>query len=125
MNYLLDTNTVGWLLQQKNFQFSKKLKANDNIYISVITIVEFLSNSNLTESDKDLFEQFIIHAEVLDILSSDMGLIKETIKLRKKYKLRLPDALIAAQAITSNLILVTGDADFAAIYQLKIELVQK
>ena len=42
----------------------------------------------------------------------------QTIKLRKKYKIKLPDAIIAATAITYELPLVSADQGFSQIEEL-------
>ena len=48
-------------------------------------------------------------------------LINKVISLRKKYNLKTPDAIIAAQAISNNLILVTNDDDLKNIFGLETE----
>ena len=50
--------------------------------------------------------------------------MKETIKIRKKYKLKLPDAIIAATAIVNSATLFSADDIFAKIYNLKFELIK-
>ena len=42
----------------------------------------------------------------------------QTINLRKKYKIKLPDAIIAATAITYELPLVSADQGFSQIEEL-------
>ena len=48
-------------------------------------------------------------------------IIQHCIDLRKNYKIKLPDAIIAATALARNLILITNDEkDFAVIQNLTV-----
>lgn len=42
------------------------------------------------------------------------------IQIRKSYKLKLPDAIIAASAIEADAVLVTADKEFSKIKELKL-----
>ncbi|MBK7435196.1 MAG: PIN domain-containing protein [Saprospiraceae bacterium] len=94
---ILDTNAVVALLKsnQKMLEYVQKA---DSIGISVITQIEFLAFSNLSEHDAKLFEKFISRIDVYDILSFDSNMIQKIIEIRKTNKVRLPDAIIAATA---------------------------
>ena len=94
---ILDTNAVvAWLKSnQKMLEYVQKA---DSIGISVITQIEFLAFSNLSEHDAKLFEKFISRIDVYDILSFDSNMIQKIIEIRKTNKVRLPDAIIAATA---------------------------
>jgi predicted nucleic acid-binding protein len=43
------------------------------------------------------------------------------IEVRKKYKLKLPYAIVAATAITNNATLITNDKEFKKVIGLKIK----
>jgi len=47
------------------------------------------------------------------------------IDLKQKYKLKLPDAIIAATAIHYNLMFITSDADFKSIKELELIYLEK
>ena len=50
--------------------------------------------------------------------------IKEkTIEIRKKYKIKLPDALVPASAIVNNLPLITAGKGFNQIEELNLKLI--
>ena len=50
--------------------------------------------------------------------------IKEkTIEIRKKYKTKLPDAIVAASAIVNNIPLITADKGFNQIKELNLKLI--
>ena len=46
-----------------------------------------------------------------------------TILLRRKYNIKLPDAIIAATSIENDLALITADAGFKKISELNLELI--
>ena len=92
----------------------------DSIGISVITQIEFLAFSNLSEHDAKLFEKFISRIDVYDILSFDSNMIQKIIEIRKTNKVRLPDAIIAATAMLINATLITADRSFRKINGLEM-----
>lgn len=52
--------------------------------------------------------------------------IKElAIQLKQKYKIKLPDAIIAATAIVKQLPFVTADADFKVIKELDLIFLER
>jgi len=58
-------------------------------------------------------DSFIENAEILNL---DEEIILETIAIRKKYTVKLPDAIIAATCIVNNYQLLTNNTkDFAKI----------
>lgn len=118
LRVLLDTNAVIALLKG-NKNILDKIEGIDNIAISVISHDEFLSFSNLSEIDKLLFSKFKEQIEVIDVNTQNTVLIKTIILIRKTYKLKLPDAIIAASAITSDALLITADQDFSKISELQ------
>jgi predicted nucleic acid-binding protein len=49
----------------------------------------------------------------------------ETIKIKQKHKIKLPDAIIAATAIYFNMPLVSADKDFSKVSNLQCILFEK
>jgi predicted nucleic acid-binding protein len=98
--YLLDTNAIIALLQGNN-QLTQLLQDAEWIGISIISQIEFLAFTGLTEADRQAFNEFLQRVEVVWIETSQPELIDLTIQLRQQHRLRLPDAIIAATAIHS------------------------
>lgn len=117
--YLLDTNAIVALLQG-NAQLIQLLQNADWIGISIISQIEFLAFSGLGESDRQLFVQFLQRVEVIGLVSIDIGLIDKIIEIRQQYRLKLPDAIIAAMAIQNSASLVTADREFARVTVLTV-----
>ncbi len=117
--YLLDTNAIIALLQGDS-NLIKLLHNTEWIGISVISHLEFLAFSGLTEADKRLFQQFLQRVEVIDLSSQDKSLIKQIISIRQQYRLKLPDAIIAAMASQKSAKLVTRDVQLNKITDLTV-----
>jgi tRNA(fMet)-specific endonuclease VapC len=117
---ILDTNAL-LLYLQGNFKIEFDIS---EIGISVITKIEYLVNSELGVKDLYLFDEFEGQIKIFFLDKDNDFLLKETIKIRKKYKLKLPDAIIAATAIVNNATLLSADDVFAKIYNLKFELIK-
>lgn len=115
--YLLDTNAIIALLQG-NEQLTQLLQDAEWVGISIISQIEFLAFGGLSEADRQIFNEFLHRVEVVWIESSQPSLIDLTIQLRQQYRLRLPDALIAATSIESGASLVTADAQLQNVPDL-------
>ncbi len=119
--YLIDTNVV---IDYMSERFSNSaLDFLDNIvntsfYLSIINKIEILGFKNLSSNEEKQF-QSLIRASNIILLNDDI--VDETIALRKKYSIKLPDAVIAASAISINAILITGNIeDFNKLATLKL-----
>lgn len=119
INYLLDTNTLIAFFQGN--AALAYLKTSNPIGISIITVIEFLSYKQLPERDKDLFLEFLNDITVIDLRSSNKELLNSIVTIRKNFNIKLPDAIIAASAITNQAILITKDTGFSKVNSLKIQ----
>lgn len=102
--YLIDTNVI---IDYMSERFAPKALDhldkifNTAFYISIINKIELLGFKNI----------IFLHD----------GIVEETISIRKKHPIKLPDAIIAASAISTNAILVTRNTeDFVKIAGLKL-----
>jgi len=114
--YLLDTNVVLDFMGRKLPENSKVLLSkiiDDQINISAINKMELLGFKYVEQN----LIAFVNFSEVYHI---DDEIIDKTIELRKKYKIKLPDAIIAATAIVNNFILISHNIkDFQKIEELQ------
>jgi predicted nucleic acid-binding protein len=86
-------------------------------HISVISQIEVLRFNDTPENEKILTD--FINASEIHPLSNTV--VQRTIALSKQSKIKLPDAIIAATALTENFILVTRNIDdFKNILDLKL-----
>jgi predicted nucleic acid-binding protein len=118
--YLIDTNALidylGNKLPAPGMDFMNTvIDAVPNI--SVVTKIEVLG-FNASEQHYQLLTNFINDATVLDLTNS---VVEASIEIRKKYKTKLPDAIIAATALVYDLVLVSRNfSDFKNIGGLKV-----
>ena len=112
---LADTNIFINIAEGKA-DLSNYLDGND-IFISVITEIELLGYKNINDEETEYFKSIIDSCFSVDLIKQ----IKEiTISLKKKYKLKLPDAIIAATAIFLEIPLITYDKGFSVIEELEL-----
>ncbi len=119
---LLDTNSIIALLNE-DAKVVEVTDVADDIFISIINELEFKSFSNLSLHDIELFDAFVSRINVLGLQASDITLKNKIIEIRNTYRLRLPDAIIAASAIVNNAVLVTADKDFKKIEKLQLKII--
>ena len=117
--FLLDTNAITALLQG-NQLLVEQLKTAEWVGVSIISQLEFLANPALNEADKLLFEMFLERVHVLDLVRENIELVELILTIRTKYKLKLPDAIIAACALYTSAIIISGDSGFDNIRKLKV-----
>lgn len=80
--------------------------------------IEVLCGAGLDEEDAAALKLLLDSMQMIEL---DSEIAQETIKLRRKYKIKLPDALIAATAMRRKIPLWTHNAkDFKMIAGLKI-----
>lgn len=82
------------------------------VYVSVITRVELLSVARPRTHSLEAAMAFIADCKVVQFTDEIQD---TTIRLRKAYKLKLPDAAIAATAAWLNARLITADGTFSKI----------
>lgn len=80
---------------------------NQTPRVSVISQIEVLRFSDTPENDAILGD--FINMSIIYPLNS--AVVRRTIELCKQSRIKLPDAIIAATALTENLTLVTRNID--------------
>lgn len=119
-NYLIDTNAVidylGGRLPGKGNVFMDGV-INKIPQISFITQIELLCFQT-TDKNLSILAEFVKDSTVFGVQKK---VIEITIELRRKYSIKIPDALIAATALNDNLTLITRNSkDFKKISNLII-----
>ena len=57
---------------------------------------------------------------MLDLAAKDTVLVEKIIEIRQQFRLKLPDAIIAAMGIQNSASLVTADQEFAKVTALTV-----
>ncbi len=119
--YLIDTNIaieyIGETLPEKALYLLDSIFDN-HFYISVINKIELLGFASITKEEELKFRELINAAEIIEL---NEDIVNSTIDIRKTYKTKLPDAIIAASALFNNFTLITRNTkDFNKIEGLDI-----
>ena len=115
---LLDTNAIVGLLRGDQ-DLHQRLQRAEWVGISILSQVEFLAFPNLSANDRGIFQQFADSADVVGLDRAERSLIDRVVNLRAQYRLKLPDANIAATAIERAAILITEDRQLQKLPAVK------
>lgn len=122
MTYLIDTNILVyyWMdtLPPSALNFVQSVLASD-FKVSLITQIEFLGFYIFKQdpAEGQRAHRFLAQAHVYSIESE---IVDKTIDILQNYKIKLPDAVIAATALIYDLTLLTRDLrGFPSIVGLK------
>ena len=116
--YFADTSTFIYLLDKH--PALELLLESDWIY-SFITEIELQSKPNIKPKEIKVIKEVlsackkVIHVDAINEI---------TIQIKRKYKTKLPDALIAASAIMLGIPLLTFDKGFSKIKELDLVLLE-
>ena len=112
---LIDTNIALYLLNGSTTLAD--LLQGKNPYISFITELELIGFKTITSKEEKQIVSFINDCTIVS-LSNNIKL--NYVSIRRKYKLKLADSIIAATAISLNLPMITGDKQFRTIEELNL-----
>jgi len=117
IDFLADTNALIYLLNGNSCMLPYLEK---NLALSIISTMELLSFSGITETEDQSIRSLINDCKEI-ILSNEIK--EKAIEIRKKYKIKLPDAIVAASALVNNLPLITADKVFNQIRELDLQFI--
>ena len=110
--FLLDTNILLYLTGNR---IDITALPEGEYFLSFVTELEILSYPSLTAQEESQLRKLLAGIPVIDVTDE----IKDhSVALRKKYRLKLPDAIIAATALSLEAILITNDRAFEAIKEI-------
>ena len=120
-DYLIDTNIAiyyfGLALSSDAETFIDHV-LEDGYYLSVINRIELLGFSKLQKKEEEALNSLIASAEIIELSEE---IVIETIKIRKNYNIKLPDAIIAASCLINHCSLITNNAkDFSKVEGLDL-----
>jgi len=117
--YIFDTNAVISLLKGNSY-FLDVAENAEWIGISIISYLEFMAFPDLSDEDKSLFESFVRRIEVVGLGINDLKLIDKIIKIKIKYRIKLPDAIIVSSAIITGSSLVTDYKQLQTVEEIRV-----
>lgn len=116
--YLLDSNILIYYLEGKHEVCPFVEEKKRPIFISTISVAELLAKPALKKTQLAAIEHFLKNFSLIEF---DNKIAKRTAALKRKYGIRLPDAIIAATAATHRLTLISRDSIFKKIREIKLK----
>jgi len=116
----IDTNICIYLLDG-DLVVAEMLQ-DQGIYISIITEMELYAYHDSNPNSLKILNSFI---ETVSIVNIEEKVKLNAIKIRKNTKLKLPDSIIAASALTYKLPLLTADKGLSRVEELDLILYEK
>ncbi len=112
---LLDSNIIIYSYQS-NFEYLKPLVLDSDNAVSAISKLEILGFHGISIGE-ETYCQYVI--EILKNIPIDDNILTKAIELRKIYKMKLGDSIIAATALLEKRVLYTRNLnDFTSIPNL-------
>jgi len=112
VDYVVDTNIFILLFNNR----LEELIPEGHLAYSVITEIELLSFPNLSDADAQLIQQQLGQLQRVPL---DEAVSAATIRRRRQYRLKTPDAIILASAEIMDAILLTNDQQLIATQAVK------
>jgi predicted nucleic acid-binding protein len=119
-SFLLDTNVVLYLLSG-NSTIADTIDGAQ-IYVSFVTELELLGYKGITAKEQQKIKLFLNDCTIIDI-NDDIK--KNTIAIKQKHQTKLPDAIIAATSLFTEIPLLTADVGFSKIGLIDVILYQE
>jgi predicted nucleic acid-binding protein len=116
-NYLPDTNIIVYALKGTP---SVIPYLEDDCFISVVTEIEILGVEGLGKREMSIRQSAIDYCTIIPLTNSVKN---EAIRLKQQFKIKLPDAIIAATALVEGYVLITADKGFKKFSSLQLILV--
>lgn len=108
MKCMLDTNAAIYMLRDRLVHPLPE----GAWFVSVISELELLSWPQLRTEDEAAIRKFLGRVTILGL---DQNIKKATVQLRRTTRLKLPDAIIAATAISIDADLYSNDVQILAV----------
>ncbi len=114
---LLDTNIIIYARQPEGALLADLLAGHD-LATNLIIEIEVLCGAQLDDEDTSALKTFL---DSMHMLVLDSRVVQQAIAIRKHYKTKLPDALVAATALAYDVPLWTHNTkDFKHIAGLSV-----
>ena len=89
--------------------------------MSFVSEIEILGFHGITKSDETKLKLLLNDCFQIEW---NTKIKEQTIQLKKKYSIKLPDAIIAASCLVYDIPLVTADKGFSKIKELDLVLIE-
>ncbi|MFN3850177.1 MAG: type II toxin-antitoxin system VapC family toxin [Spirosomataceae bacterium] len=119
IDFLADTN---FLIQIHEGKPNVEAFLDYHFGVSFVTEIELLGKFSVSKIEKNLLRNLLNDCFIIEM---NQNIKSRTIWLRQRYKLKTPDAIIAATAIEFQVPLISSDNDFSVIKELDFLFLEK
>lgn len=112
VRFVLDTNVILYFLGGR---LAEPLLPASSYAISVISELELLAYPGLVSSEEQRVRAFLADIAVTELTPA---IKSHAVDLRKRYSLKLPDAIVAATALALDATLLTNDQRLLALKEV-------
>lgn len=133
MRFFLDTNIfLSVLNKEKDWHPAEKLlldihNGKHTGYTSVICVSEILSGF-YAEDEFEKGEMFLTDMRAINnltITDVDLTIAKDAAKMRAKYKIKLPDAMIVSSCMTHKCKLISQDETLKKVKEIDVKSIDE
>lgn len=117
-SFFADTNAILYIL--KGNPCVKEYLQSDLVF-SIITEMELLGFPQISQTESVSINNFLDTCQFCNITND---IKNKTIELKRKYNIKLPDAIIAASSICKEIPLLSADVIFNRITELDFVLLK-
>ncbi len=114
---VLDSNIIIYLSKNKLLIDDIFQDENEQYAISIITYMEILGYDFKNVKEENIIKAIIAQLNTIFI---DSKIADKVIELKKRYKIKMPDAIICATTIANDAILITNDKRLKVVDDLKL-----
>ena len=111
---IIDSNILIYL-SQKKLTINEVFEENTEYFISIISYMEILAYNFSSKEEEAFIDKLLSFFQIIDITKD---IADKVIELKRKRKIKLPDAIIVATALYQNIILYTNDKQLYSIENL-------
>ena len=115
---LFDSNTIIYLSKKEISLSLSLLESFGEHYISVITYMEVLGYLFKEPKEEEYIKELFGLFRTIYI---DQEIADRVVEIRKNHRIKLPDAIIAATALTHDLVLITRNTEDFKKLEMKLQ----
>ncbi|MGE0773266.1 MAG: type II toxin-antitoxin system VapC family toxin [Cyclobacteriaceae bacterium] len=117
---LLDTNIIIYLLSGD--KTLAELLQGKTVYVSFIFELELLGFSSMTQRESEKISHFLGQCYIVDI---NPEIKTQSVTLRKKHKIKLPDSILMATALFLDVPLISADKGLSRVEGINFILYER
>lgn len=113
---VLDTNALIYFFEGRP-KIKTMVEKAPQVYYASVSEIEVLSASHLSNTERNKIKTFLVHNKRVEL---SQVVIDVAIELRREYRMKTPDAIVAATALYLNMPLASADDGMKRVKGLEL-----